>query len=113
MFNILKPKRPKFSHEISMDTVVVTVDIPPRNKKRRVATSVSDTDAKLYMETENISFGDLLTGPGYTVSNGTSSPEFYSGVWVYKLRDLRVGKKPIPVRKSVKTSKTKSSKKTK
>ena len=110
MFNVLKPRRPNFSYKVVGDTVVVTVSIPPRDKKRRVPTSVTDPDVEMYMETENIPFGALLSGPGYAVSNGTTNRAFHEGAWTYKLRDLRVGKKPTTVRKPVKSSKTSSSK---
>lgn len=100
MFNeVLKPLRPSFDNEKYSDNIIITVTVPPKDKKRRKATTITDKDVKLYMDSEGITYGPLIEAPAYKVSNATVEEERHTGKWVYKLRDLRVQTKKQEVKR--------------
>tara|TARA_B100000131_G_scaffold237038_1_gene229082 strand:+ start:946 stop:1347 length:402 start_codon:yes stop_codon:yes gene_type:complete len=89
----LKPLKPTFSINETTSYIEVSVELKPRDKKRRLVTQISDEDIKLYVETTGLSMGNLIERPD-GVFNNRSNETKKVGVWKFSKKDLRVKSTP-------------------
>ena len=102
----LKPLKPEFKIDETTDLVKVSVTLKPRDKKRRKATSISESDIRLYLDAAGVAAGQSVETPPDSVSNSNIDSN-WTTEWTFKKRDLRVKSTP-PKAPELKKTTTKS-----
>ena len=90
---ILKPLKPELKIDETTDFVKVSVTLKPRDKKRRMATSISEADIRLFLEAAGVAAGQSVEVPANSISNLNIDSDWTTD-WTFKKRDLRVKSTP-------------------
>lgn len=102
----LKPLKPRLEIEETTDRVKVTVTLKPRDKKRRTATNITESDLRVFLEAAGVAAGKLHEGPSGPTTNQNIESDIVTE-WTFHKRDLRVKSTPPKsptTRKSTKTT---------